>query len=210
MKDVIKTPDEILRGVSQPRLEPLGHIELGSNDWLVVCGGFEDRSVAVLEKAVSQNVSCNVLLINYEPYIAQNKSDAIRLLCQAGNMHISELTYNRQEPAGFGSIIAKTLRDLGERIVIDISGMSRLLIVQTLVGLRNHPKRLDKCSVAYAEAGSYPPIRKRLVSNLRKGRRSVFFRLFLSSGVYEVTLVPELSFSCTCRNTNKANCISFT
>lgn len=194
MNNAILTPDEILRNLHKPELQLVGRIRLLPNDWLVVCGGFEDRSVAILEAAASEGVSFNVLLINYEPFNAGNKSEAIRLLCHTAGIRISELTYNRQEPAGFGTILTEKIRASCARIFIDISGMSRLLIVQILVALRKHHERLDKCFVAYSEAQSYPPNEEEAALKISKLEADPSFSIFfLSSGVYEITLVPELS-----------------
>lgn len=194
MNIVIQTPDEILSDLQKPELERIDGIALSSDDWLVVCGGFEDRSLAILESAASNRTPFSVLLVNYEPFIRENKADAIRAICQNAGIRISEATYNRQEPAGFGEILIERLQDSIGRIFVDISGMSRLLIVQTLVALRKRPKQFEKCFVTYTEAESYPPNEQEAAMQLAKSESDPSFLIFfLSSGVYEVTLVPELS-----------------
>ena len=194
MNSIIQTPDEILAALPKPKLELVSRISLLPDDWLVVCAGFEDRSIAILESAASEGKSFNVMLINYSPFITENKSEAIRALCRGTKIRISELTYNRQEPGGFGDILTEKIRTSGARIFVDISGMSRLLIVQVLVALRKHPERFDNCFVTYTEAASYPPNEKEAALKLAKSESDPSFSIFfLSSGVYEVTLIPELS-----------------
>ena len=194
MNSIIQTPDEILAALHKPNLELVSRIGLVSDDWLVVCAGFEDRSIAILEKAASEGKYFNVMLINYAPFIAENKSEAIRALCRGTRIRISELTYDRQEPSGFGDILTQKIRTSGARIFVDISGMSRLLTVQVLVALRRHPERFDNCFVTYTEAASYPPNEEEAALKLARSESDPSFSIFfLSSGVYEVTLIPELS-----------------
>jgi len=72
--------------------------------------------------------------------------------------------------------------------------MSRLLIVQTLVALRKRSVGFADCFVSYAEANDYTPIREDAEVGLAKcDSDPTFSILFLSSGVFEITVVPELS-----------------
>lgn len=194
MNGIMQTPDEVLAALPKPVLNLVSRISLLPDDWLVVCAGFEDRSIAILESAASEGKPFNVMLINYAPFVTENKSETIRALCRGARARVSELTYNRQEPCGFGEILTERIRTSGARIFVDISGMSRLLIVQVLVALRKHPERFDNCFVAYTEAANYPPNEEEAALQLAKSESDPSFSIFfLSSGVYEVTLVPELS-----------------
>jgi hypothetical protein len=175
-------------------MEKVDAFTLSPDDWLVICAGFEDRALAVLKSAVSTGTRFSVVLILYLPFVPENKADEIRKLCQAARIPISELTYNRQEPAGFGNILVKFLSECRGRVFLDISGMSRILIVQVLVALRQLPKGFAKCLVAYVEAEHYPPSKKEAEAELAKSVSDPTFSIFfLSSGVFEVTLIPELS-----------------
>jgi len=190
----VQTPDEILSALCKPQLEPAIQLRLSDDDWIVVCGGFEDRSIAVLEKAVKEGAKCNVLLIRYEPLIAENKEEVMKTLCHTAGIRVSEVTYNRQEPSGFGATFSEKVGASGARIFVDISGMSRLLIVQVLVALRRRSQRFDKCFILYTEAKSYPPDEQEASLQVKRSETDPSFPIFfLSSGVYEVTLVPELS-----------------
>ena len=191
---MIRTPAEVLRDLDKPVIDPCNEIVVSPDDWLVVCGGFEERSVGALERALTRGVPFNVLLIRYEPAVAANKSESIHSLCEAKGINIVELKYNRQDPAGFGTVITKKLRTSCARLFIDISGMSRLLIVQILVGLAKHPEHFKRCYVVYSEALTYPPTQEEAAVKLSMVESDPSFSVFfLSSGVYEVTLLPELS-----------------
>ncbi|WP_337287275.1 hypothetical protein [Candidatus Methylomirabilis sp.] len=194
MNFLVRTPDEVLAAIQKPELQTVKAFTLYSEDCLVVCAGFEERALAVLKSAVLKGSPCHVVLILYEPFIPENKADDIRRICQAAHLPIAELTYNRQEPAGFGSVLIDSLSAYRGRIFIDISGMSRLLIVQTLVALRRRPEGFANCFVAYVEAQHYPPSEKEAKAKLAKSESDPTFSIFfLSSGVFGVTLVPELS-----------------
>lgn len=194
MISLVKTPDEILAAIPKPQLETADRFILSPEDWLVVCGGFEDRALAVLDNAAANKTPFNVVLVLYEPFVEQNRAEDIRKICQNGGIKLKELSYNREEPAGFGDALVETLPPNGGRIFIDISGMSRLLIVQTLVALRRRPNEFSNCFIAYAEAQDYPPTQEEAKASLAQSDSDPSFSIvFLSSGVFDVTLVPELS-----------------
>jgi hypothetical protein len=80
------------------------------------------------------------------------------------------------------------------RIVVDVSAMSRLLIVQILVALSRTTKGFFNCSVAFAEAQEYLPTHAEAEVQLaRLEMDPTFSVLFLSSGVFEITVLPELA-----------------
>ena len=196
MNPSLYTPDELLAGKSKPQLETVSRFVLSAEDCLVLCGGFEDRATAILENAAANEVPFNVVLILYEPEVAGNRADAIRKICQDGRINLVELSYDRQEPAGFGYTLLETLPTGSGRVFIDISGMSRLLIVQVLVALQESPKEFSNCFIAYTEAQTYPPTEEQANTSLTESDSNPSFSIFfLSSGVFDVTLVPELSSS---------------
>src|SRR5438128_1422919 len=132
MNLTVQTPDERLAALAKPSLETVTEFMLLPEDWLVVCAGFEDRVSAVLQNAVSGQTPFNVLLVRYEPIFRENKSDAILDITRRAGIGVREMTYNRQEPAGFGSAMVEELSACRGRIFVDVSAMSRLLIVQVL------------------------------------------------------------------------------
>ena len=197
MNAPVQTPAERLGAISKPLLETRDKFVLSPNDWLVMCGGFEDRALAILENAATNTTPFNVLLIHYKPYVANNRVDKIRRICSENSLNLSELSYNREEPSGFGDILVEALSIIGDgQVFIDISGMSRLLIVQALVAIKNRAQGFLNCFVAYVEAQDYPPTQEEATRILAQSDSALSFSVFfLSSGVYEVTLIPELSSS---------------
>ncbi len=194
MNLTVQTPDERLAALAKPRFETVRQFAMASEDWLVVCAGFEDRALGVLQNAASAQTPFNVLLVHYEPFFLENKLEAIRYVCQRAGINLVETTYNRQEPSGFGDTFLEWASDCRGRIFVDVSAMSRILIVQLLVALGSRPAGFANCCVTYAEAIDYPPNQAEAEEEFAKCESDPTLSiLFLSSGVFEITVIPELS-----------------
>jgi hypothetical protein len=130
----------------------------------------------------------------YEPVFPENKLQKIREIATHVRLDTTEITYDRQEPVGFGAKFLEPLSGCNGHIFIDVSAMSRLLIVQVLVALGTRNIGLSNCSVAYAEARDYPPTQAEAEVELQRAQADPTCSiLFLSSGVFEVSVIPELS-----------------
>jgi hypothetical protein len=177
-----------------PDLQPISQLQLEFGDCLIVCAGFEDRSEGVLKNASATSSSFDVVIVDYLPFLADNRLDQIRTLCRKANLKTVEVAYDRQNPAGFGAIFLKAVNTVRGRIFLDVSAMSRLLIVQSLVALAGRDIGVRNCVVAYAEATDYPPKLEEVDQALRRASEDAMHTiLLLSSGVFDVTIVPELS-----------------
>jgi hypothetical protein len=131
------------------------------------------------------------MLIGYKPIVRENKNDAVREMCRDANL--LEIDYDRQNPQGFGGKVAHILSGCRGRVFVDVSAMSRLLIVQILVTLGTRLKGFLDCSIAYSEALEYPPTQSRAERELARSKADPTLSiLFLSSGVFEITILPEL------------------
>ena len=195
MSVVVKTKRERLSELAKPSLECVECLPLINSDWLIVCAGFEDRALEALRRTIDhQQTDFNVLIILYEPFLPENKADALRELCHGSSVKYVEATYDRRNPSAFGGEILATLDNQPGRVFVDVSAMSRLLIVQTIVALSARAKGLNDCFVVYTEAEIYPPTQGEVEAELAKSAIDPTLSvLFLSSGVFEVTVVPELS-----------------
>ena len=102
---------------------------------------------------------------------------------------VTILTYDRREPADGWWVIRDFVRNF-ERVSIDISGMSRLLIVQMIVGLMQMADQGIR--LFYSEALEYLPtdeeFRTRQTESPAEQAQS-----YLSSGIFEIAATPELS-----------------
>ncbi len=186
--------DEKLRQLVLPELIPNGLVPLAVDDCLVVCAGFEERATAVLEDAIrSGNRGFHLINIDYLPHYQENQSELVIALCQANNIHISQLVYDRQNPAGMGKAIVDASSKC-RRLFVDISGMSRLLITQILVELAQDRGRYLSTSLFYAEAEIYPPTKQDFDADCAQSRAAGrAIDSYISSGVHEVAITPELS-----------------
>ncbi len=188
--------DEQMAAMSKPALMPSTSFRLGLGDCLVLCGGFEDRAMAVLRDAASRSSAFRVVVIAYAPAIAANRLTEIRATCAQAGIAVAEIVYDRENPAWFGDVFLRQLEGTEGRVVLDISGMSRLLIVQCLVAMRARKGGFVNCAIAYAEAETYPPTPEEVEDAVRRSEDDPLSSFFLlSSGVFEVTVVPELSAS---------------
>ena len=186
--------DQRLAGLAKPPLEPVSSVRLHPDDCLIVCAGFEDRCLEVLQRALAVRQHFQVILVEYLPFMAANKARELTALCEQGGINPTRMVYDRQNPAGFGALLAGEATACSGRIYIDVSAMSRLLIVQTLVALRQSAGALQRGVVAYTEAQTYPPNRQDVEVGIRQSEVDpLYVVLFLSSGVHDVTIVPELS-----------------
>ncbi|MCY4658809.1 MAG: hypothetical protein OXF93_03220 [Acidobacteria bacterium] len=180
--------DEAVRMVDWPVLTPTDSVVLTADDTLVVCAGFEDRATAVLEMAVaSRGGSFNTCIVEYEPRYRENRRRAIVGICRDAGLSIEWYTYDRRLPAGMGEAIARGT-DGAARVYIDVSAMSRMLIVQILVAMAERDEGISNVSVLYTEAGTYPPSEPTFMDQERVDS-------YISSGVWELAAVPELSAS---------------
>lgn len=191
----IQRVDERLCALTKPPVEEIEHVRLGADDVLVVCAGFEERSLEVLRRVVANACrGLRVLEINYLPAVAENRHSEILKLCESAGCTIESVVYDRRDPAGGGDEVARKSRETKGYIYIDISGMSRLLIVQILAAIGQWPDRYFRVRLLYAEALNYPPTEAEVDTALSEsGEDWVGSIMFLSSGVFGVTIVPELS-----------------
>ena len=181
--------DEAVGSADWPVLTPAHSVTLTTDDVLVVCGGFEDRATTVLEWALrDKRDSFTALVVEYEPHYDENRTQAIMNMCRGAGVPVDCCTYDRRLPAGMGEKLAR--RTLGaSRVYIDVSAMSRMLIVQILVAIAEGGG-FSNVSVLYTEARTYPPLRQSFVDH-ELDHESV--DSYISSGVWELAAVPELS-----------------
>ncbi len=182
------TTAEMLASANWPKLELVRKLQLDSRDCIVLAAGFEDRALGGLRLAVESSESFGAVMIRYLPSLLENRDDEIIRLCNEGGIGVKDIIYDRASPSGIGSSLL-TLVSRFRRVIVDVSGMSGLLIVQIIVSLVEARKPFD---IVYTEAESYPPSQSEYLASHSPGLR---VPAFLSSGVIEVVAAPELSSS---------------
>ena len=187
--------DEKLKEATKPSFYKIQDIQLTKEDVFIVCAGFEERATEAFKRTISTgSAGAHVLIIDYRPFVKENRLDEIINVCLGRSLPYDIIVYDRQNPAEFTEKFHESLWDKQGRIYIDISGMSRLLIVQLLVTIFQKKPDFLKVSIIYSEATVYPPTKeevdKQCAESTENLSRTV---MFLSSGVFEVAIVPELS-----------------
>ena len=188
-KYILRT-DERLSKVVWPPLQTIDVPIVGYGDCLLICAGFEDRAVETLRRMRDDGQSGFVLgLVSYLPVQPENRLEELHTISRDVDLRVTRFIYDRENPAGMGEKL-KDFTQGFDRIFIDISGMSRLLIVQTLVALLSLEK--PSVTIIYGEAEEYPPSREQFE---RDHREDVTRPVpgYLSSGIFEIAATPELS-----------------
>lgn len=182
--------DETLVELEWPLLTSVQSIRLERADVLVLCAGFEARAITALRTVIAQATGpFFAVAIEYEPKYEDNLGPEIAAVCRSANVETVSVVYDRRVPGGIGDRIAQRVAN-ASRVYIDISAMSRMLAVQLIVALGRRERGLAGVHVLYTEASSYPPAEEEVTTNaLRRGSVSSY----ISSGVWELTAVPELS-----------------
>ena len=182
--------DERLRAFCWPAVYKIDFPLVRRGECLVVCAGFEERSVDALRRMYEAGAhGMSLIIITYLPAYETNRIDTLRTYGRRAQFGIAEVSYNRHEPTGIGESVLGRIGSC-DRVVIDISGMSRLLIVQLLVAMlaRGGPA----VSLIYGEAREYYPSREQFERD-RGNEGDGGIHSYLSSGIREIAAAPELS-----------------
>lgn len=183
--------DERLRSIELPGLGALSDPPR-SGDLIVLCAGFEERATALIDECMLRGVQgLQIIVIGYEPEHDDNRMVDVIARCQKVSENITRVTYDRAAPERFEDEISRIGGMVHQRLIIDVSAMSRLLIAQMLVQLTT-PLPAYPIDVVYTEAREYFPRQEdceehsELVSSAS---------VFLSTGVVEVFAPPALGTS---------------
>ncbi|NQT59339.1 MAG: hypothetical protein HQ557_10195, partial [Bacteroidetes bacterium] len=125
--------DRKLYNLEKPPLVPSDIVGLNKGDILILCAGFEDRSIRVLNDAINSGKSdFSIVLVEYLPNVPENKTNEIMKKCSECGVSVDRLLYDRENPPSIRNKLLDILYPVECRIFVDISGMSKLLIVQIL------------------------------------------------------------------------------
>lgn len=187
--------DDKLRELDLPELLPNAGLSAGFDDVVIAVGGFEDRALEVVRQLeASKSEGVDVLLIELAPYLEVNQLDRLKWASERLGGRVRTVLFDQIEPTNAGIDIVESVSKYSGRIIVDISGMPRLLIVQLIVALSDPCRAFKNCEIVYCEAESYEPNRDRVQALISAAdSRSQYRELFVSLGVAQVTVLPELS-----------------
>lgn len=183
-----------IRGL--PQLEKVPYVDPGEDDTLIMCAGFEQRSLHSLS-LVNLDSKFDLFAVRYIPDVPENQALGIERLLVNRAAVLHWFVYDRENPEGTPYSIVQRIISSGKggRVYLDISGMSRLMIVQFIAAL-SESMLIKRAIVVYVEAVSYDPdqgeVLRLLASAQERGEEDKFFSL-VSAGVFGLTVVPELS-----------------
>jgi hypothetical protein len=151
--------------------------------------GFEDRAMSILDSAISENVGLeSAIAIEYRPFNPNNRVSEFRDRLAKVGAQTTWLTFDRYDPQRFSKAILPAVESLSSgQILVDISAMSKFLIMVLLQALRDRPNSL---TMAYTEAEIYHPTRKEFeIKKQELGAAPDF----LTTDVYKILTVTSLS-----------------
>ena len=183
---VLLRDDERLRLKYWPELGATKALVGGPKSCLVLAAGFVDRSLTAVSMICRSSRNFRVILIRYLPFLEQNRESQIVTICRGAGASVEILEYDREQPAGIGADIAQRVAGCDE-VYVDVSAMSRLLIVQAIVGVMELRRTFF---LLYTEALCYPPEEQEFYDEISSEGPTP---TFLSSGIFEVVSTPELS-----------------
>ena len=153
--------------------------------------GFEDRSLVFLRQTYERrNKLGRIFAIDYLPKNKSNRKEEFLRLAKHVCDDVRVITYDRFSPERFSRLVPSLVRDaVDKKLVVDISGLTRLGIVILITALSNYRGHL---TIFYSEADKYYPSREDFESEMKK-RGPSSLPTFLTTGVYDVLSTTSLS-----------------
>ncbi len=186
--------NEILTKNFFPKIQPIDILEVPENSIYIGVAGFEDRCFTFLEKCIENEVQFHKIIgIKYEPLDKNNRVEYFKEL--AINLtkedSLDLIIYNRFNPEGFSNSIQDIIKLIisTENIFIDISGMSKFLIVVLLYGLKEYSGNIH---IVYCEAELYYPSQEDYEAK-KESHPEETPPSFLTTNVYKIITTTELS-----------------
>lgn len=175
-----------------PPVEKLDLNKIQTNATFIGSAGFEDRCFWFLERLISSDKKIkNVIGIEYKPFNPKNRKEEFEKLGAkvALRNKVKWQIYDRFDPENFYYSSGKWRKLINEsaNIIIDISGMSKYLIVILLDILKEF---VGNVIVIYSEAETYYPTREEF--EFKKNELPIT-PSFLTKDVYKIALTTSLS-----------------
>ncbi|MFA5267666.1 MAG: hypothetical protein WC379_06810 [Methanoregula sp.] len=177
-----------------PKIIELNLDNIPDNAVFIGVAGFEDRSLAFLSecKLLTKKFQ-KIFGIKYLPVQENNLIEDFTKLAKKSSIEktIEWVTYNRFDPESFYETLNEKIEEIicTGNIVIDISGMSKFLIIILLTELAKKPVTVD---IIYSEAEIYHPIKDVYENHLENFQKNIT-PFFLTTNVYRIVTTPQLS-----------------
>jgi hypothetical protein len=187
--------DELLNNM--PNIEHLDVSLLPEPICYIGAAGFEDRVFGILNKTIRVEKKIDrVIGIEYRPYNKKNRIDEFKDTLNKLAVPETKILwsiYDRYVPDEFIEEIFRIVNFIpaNYNIVVDISAMSKLLIVVLLHGLRELPNRV---TIVYTEAEIYHPTPEAYkATKMELYRETENPPVFLTTDIYNIVTTQSLS-----------------
>ncbi len=160
-----------------------------TNTLYVGAAGFEDRALTFVQLAgAKKQMFDSCIGIQYEPHDPKNRKQTFAIETKKVFRERVWMAYNRFEPEAFASNLAKIneMCNHMSHVIVDISAMSKMLIVLLLHGLRQLSKPV---TIVYTQAKFYSPTEQQY----RRASHPKMTPIFLTSDVFRVVTTNSLS-----------------
>lgn len=180
-----------------PDATKFDELEIDTPTSLVAVAGFEERAKAIFEEFDGRNDTNYIQTaagIQYKPN--NNRNDVQALERGLSSLGLSEdstqrLTFDRYNPDSFEPVFSDFLDSIPEEhILLDISGMSKLLI---MISLHLLAERDYSVTIFYAEAEEYSPTEEEYVETIQSTKDPDRNPAFLTYGIYDIVTTRGLS-----------------
>ena len=174
-----------------PQVQPFcGEQELPEDKSLLICAeGFEDRGLSFVQSITSRKFS-EVFVLTYQPTKKSRLPELMEACAARSNSAPHVIEYDRFHPAVFEDKFRREIDEMFEKIeevVVDISVMSKLMILIILAALRNYR---GKVRVIYTEPLDYAPTKEEYERHRKNLRHAANLP---SYGVHDVVRTPILT-----------------
>jgi hypothetical protein len=162
------------------------------NKLLILAEGFENRSLSWINSKENKLVFNRVLLCKYRFHERTNFDEVLKVTKRHCSSEPDVIDYNRFEPSVFEMQFLEIINTCNnyDEIFIDISVMSKMLILIIMYSLKNY---LGKIKIIYSEPETWGPTEEKYKKALI-GKKNNYSWISLSSvGVSNVTRTPNLS-----------------
>ncbi len=180
-----------------PTIEAMDIAKVPSHSVYVGAVGFEDRAFACLDEALKFGKTFDqVIAIEYRPFKRENRRKEFQEKLEDLDIvdaNAKWVVYDRCKPDEFLNhlSIIKEMVFQTSNVVVDISAMSKLLIMMLLQGLRYLDINL---TLVYAEAEVYHPIREKFEAEKKRYEKETeSLPIFLTTGLYDIVTTTSLS-----------------
>jgi len=175
-----------------PQIELLSIDEIPFEATFIGAAGFEDRCLSFIgqvEKLKKKFIK--TIGIEYRPLNSKNRKEEFEEILNKITLNGSSwLIYNRFDPEKFDTLFIESKNDIWEtaNVVIDISGMSKFLIIVILNLLEEYSGNLH---IVYSEAEVYHPTKQEYKAKKKDLPETT--PSFLTKDVYKIITTSALS-----------------